>query len=59
MSGNKGPMRGLEDAAFDKRGEGRLLAWGRGEVAKLKRAFRRRMRRIGKTSAKAETRNQP
>ena len=56
-SDHKGPMRGLEDAAFDKHSDERQwLAWGRGTIKHLKRDFRRRMRRIAGHAARREAR---
>lgn len=47
MLGNRGSSDGIEVDAFDRRARA-VIAWGRGELRKIKRAFSKRQRQAAK-----------
>ena len=47
MLGNRGSSDGIEVDAFDRKARS-VIAWGRGELRKVKRAFSKRQRQSGK-----------
>jgi len=51
MMGNRGSANGIECDAFSRRSR-RMLAWRRGELRKIKRAFSKRARRSGRQAAR-------
>jgi hypothetical protein len=51
MMGNRGNASGIDVDAFSRKSRG-VLRWRRGEIRKVKRAFSKRMRQIGRREAR-------
>jgi hypothetical protein len=53
MMGNRESANGMECDAFSRRSR-RVLAWRRGELRKIKRAFAKRVRQIARRSIRTD-----